>query len=1100
VTGWSASGPSLPNRFATDEIVVKFRTPAPDANDAIERAAQSVSGGNPPRTREMRPVIQDFSHRQPIWQRLREADPSGLTERQKRLLQRRSRTTASPGGSDLGRIYRIRLHPDSGESLDEVLAAYRSRPDVEYAEANPVISICATPNDRQYANQWALQKIHAPEAWDTCRGSSEVIVAVIDTGVDCNHPDLQGNLWTNGAEQKGRPGVDDDDNGYVDDVHGYNFIYRSGDPTDEQGHGTHCAGIIGAVGNNHTDIAGVCWSARIMALRIFGADGEGTAADAVPAIYYAVANGADVISCSWGGPDVSNALRDAIAYAHEEGVVVVAAAGNNDSDVPFYPAAYPNVISVAATESDDDRRQPSNYGAWVVIAAPGSDILSLRAMLPVETIRGETVTSMSGTSMAAAYVSGACALLLAANPLLRCDEVRSILTTTADHISSGICSSNGRLNLYDALRAAIPAAGMIRMDRSDYAAGADIRLLVADWHLRGAGSRTVSVETPSGDKETVTVRETEVSQGVLLGSIASRNAPVKPGDGVLEVQDGESILARYLDANDGAGHVNQWRQASAVADYTPASLVSFEVTPHRATMAIEFHTSEPTHAEVRYAKTAGGPFDLVAKDSGLSEQHSIELQGLTPQTPYYFVVVTTDEAGNEAVADDKGKGYSFLAQNTVGQFRVPSVYATIQAAIDAAWHGDTVWIADGTYSGAGNRDLDLQGKAITVRSENGPAACIIDCRGQGSGFHIHYGETATSVLDGLTITNGSEVTGAGVQCTSSSPTIRNCVFLKNSANLYGGALCNSYGSHPLVSHCTFRENSCAPSNNSGRGGAVANRYGSSPTLSDCTFIGNSTAYMGGALDSFKASHPRLTGCAFLNNSAPNSGGAVVNGDGCQPIFTQCTFTGNQAGRDGGAMFNMVGSVPVLENCIFNGNRANNYGGAISSQGATVTMMNCTLSGNQALYRCGGVWSDMNSLVQLDSSILWGNTDVVSEGHPDRAQVIAYHSEVQVQYCCVQGWTQAPSDAGNLALDPLFVDAAHGDFHLKSKGWRWDSQRDTWTRDSVTSPCIDAGDPGSPLGNEPVHAPDGSSGLVVVNKRIDMGAYGGTSEASIAPLK
>ncbi len=320
-------------------------------------------------------------------------------------------------------------------------------------------------------------------------------MAVLDTGVDYNHPDLRGNLWTNEAELKGLPGVDDDGNGYVDDIRGWNFAYANNDPIDDHGHGTHCAGLIAAVGNNGIGIAGVCWTARIMPVKILDSAGEGNAADAVPAIYYAVANGADIISGSWGGTETSNALRDAIAYAHDQGVVVVAAAGNADSDTPFYPAAYPGVISVAATDSADHRWYASNYGDWVDLAAPGQSIVSLLATLPGKTAVSGTSSIMSGTSMAAPHVSGTCALLLAANPLLRCDELPQILTTTGDPIASGICSSNGRLNVYNALRAVIPPEGTIRMDRAYYPAGADIGLLVADWNLRGSGHCDVLIET-----------------------------------------------------------------------------------------------------------------------------------------------------------------------------------------------------------------------------------------------------------------------------------------------------------------------------------------------------------------------------------------------------------------------------------------------------------------------------------------------------------------------------------------------------------------------------------------------------------------------------
>jgi len=220
--------------------------------------------------------------------------------------------------------------------------------------------------------------IDAPEAWDIHTGSSDVIVAVVDTGVDYNHRDLQANMWVNSGEIPDN-GVDDDGNGYVDDIYGYDFINKDSDPIDDRGHGTHCSGTIAAEGDNGLDIAGVCWDGRIMALKFLGSDGYGNIDDAVTAFYYAVENGADVVSNSWGGGAYSYTLEQAIDYAHSQGVIMVAAAGNDDSNEPEYPAAYEHMVSVAATNSNDEKASFSNHGDWVDIAAPGVDVLSLRA-------------------------------------------------------------------------------------------------------------------------------------------------------------------------------------------------------------------------------------------------------------------------------------------------------------------------------------------------------------------------------------------------------------------------------------------------------------------------------------------------------------------------------------------------------------------------------------------------------------------------------------------------------------------------------------------------------------------------------------------------
>ena len=184
--------------------------------------------------------------------------------------------------------------------------------------------------------------------------------------MDYNHRDLQDNMWINETELNGAAGIDDDENGYIDDIYGYNFIYNNGDPMDDYGHGTHCSGIIAARGNNNCDITGICWNTRIMALKFLGLFREGSTSDAVLAIYYAVENGADVISNSWSTPGESQLLKDAIDYAYSQGVIIVASAGNDGINVPQYPACYTNVISVAATDSDDQRWRYSNYGDWVL--------------------------------------------------------------------------------------------------------------------------------------------------------------------------------------------------------------------------------------------------------------------------------------------------------------------------------------------------------------------------------------------------------------------------------------------------------------------------------------------------------------------------------------------------------------------------------------------------------------------------------------------------------------------------------------------------------------------------------------------------------------
>jgi subtilisin family serine protease len=276
-----------------------------------------------------------------------------------------------------------------GMTVNEALAIYQNDPDVEYAEPNYRRYATAIPNDSFFSNLWGLNNagdtdIDAPEAWDITQGNINVVVAVLDSGVDYKHPDLFNNMWINSGEIAGN-GLDDDGNGKIDDVRGWDFVDDDNDPIDSDDHGTHVAGTIAAVGNNGTGITGVSWSAQIMPLRFLDAFGSGSVADAIEAIEYAIDKGVKIINASYGSYTFSTAERDAIARARNADILFVAAAGNdnwnNDSATKHYPSSYDltNIIAVAATDQSDSRASFSNYGATSVdVAAPGTSIFSTR--------------------------------------------------------------------------------------------------------------------------------------------------------------------------------------------------------------------------------------------------------------------------------------------------------------------------------------------------------------------------------------------------------------------------------------------------------------------------------------------------------------------------------------------------------------------------------------------------------------------------------------------------------------------------------------------------------------------------------------------------
>jgi subtilisin family serine protease len=361
---------------------------------------------------------------------------------------------------------------DAIDDLDNADAAtlvneYQQLSEVEYAEPNLEIELDAVdeplvpilPHDPQFNDQWALANsgqrggkqgadISATLAWATTTGSDKVVVAVLDSGVDYTHEDLIQNMWMRPADMAP---YQDNELGTIDDEHGFNAIDTASDPMDENGHGTHCAGIIGAEGENNLGIAGVNWKVQIMPLKFMNAGGFGSTKDAIEAINYVIDRkkagvNVRVISASWGSTQRSRALEDVIRKAYENDILFVAAAGNattNNDRNPHFPSSYnvPNVISVAALDRHDELAKFSNWGVKsVAIAAPGVDILS--------TWLGNAYEEKSGTSMATPVVSGVAALILSEHPRMSVDDLKKKLLASTDPIVAlkGKTVTGGRIN------------------------------------------------------------------------------------------------------------------------------------------------------------------------------------------------------------------------------------------------------------------------------------------------------------------------------------------------------------------------------------------------------------------------------------------------------------------------------------------------------------------------------------------------------------------------------------------------------------------------------------------------------------------------------
>ena len=363
----------------------------------------------------------------------------------------------------VGGIDVLRLRSRSKDT-DALIGRLRGRADVLYAEPNYVVYAIATPPDPSYGNLWAMPKISAPQAWDTRTGSRDNVVAVVDTGIDYNHPDLAANVWSapapftvnfSGGRSITCPAGS----------HGFNAVKETCDPMDDNDHGTHVSGTIGAVSNG-IGVVGVNWTASMMGIKFLAANGSGYTSDAVDGIEFAIQAkqklglGANVrvLSNSWGGGGFSQTLSDEIVKASSNGMLFVAAAGNggsNNDATPSYPASYtaPNVISVAATDGNDALASWSNYGATSVdLAAPGVNILS--------TVRNGGYAYYSGTSMATPHVSGAAALVLSACSSLTTPNLKNALLSSTDSVNSliGKTLTGGRLNVARAIQYGCGAA------------------------------------------------------------------------------------------------------------------------------------------------------------------------------------------------------------------------------------------------------------------------------------------------------------------------------------------------------------------------------------------------------------------------------------------------------------------------------------------------------------------------------------------------------------------------------------------------------------------------------------------------------------------
>ncbi|MFE6075849.1 S8 family peptidase [Paenibacillus sp. NPDC057886] len=333
----------------------------------------------------------------------------GTTANEMHTLHKKAKCNVAETYEDLG-WYRI----ESRKKMQRMLKHYKDHVLIEHAEPNYYLQASFMPNDPFFPYQYNLQKINAPAAWDISQSNSSVKIAIIDTGVQLNHPELAGKI-----------------------LPGYDYVDYDNVPEDGNGHGTHVAGIAASITNIGVGIAGTAPLASIVPLRVLDNNGQGTTGNVGNGLVYAANNGIQVVNLSLGGPTGEAFLQAAVQYAWDQGAVIIAAAGNDNTSYPIVPASYPNVIAVAATNPSDLKSNFSNYGSWVDMAAPGDTILS--------TYLGGSYAYLSGTSMAAPHIAGVAALLAARGKTNA--QIRDALCFASDPVSgSGVYWKYGRLN------------------------------------------------------------------------------------------------------------------------------------------------------------------------------------------------------------------------------------------------------------------------------------------------------------------------------------------------------------------------------------------------------------------------------------------------------------------------------------------------------------------------------------------------------------------------------------------------------------------------------------------------------------------------------
>ena len=908
--------------------------------------------------------------------------------------------------------------------------------EIEYAEPNYIIHALKTPNDPGFEQLWGLHNIgqdngtpdadiNAVEAWTVSTGG-DVVIAVIDTGIDYEHSDLAANMWRNPGEIP-ENGIDDDNNGYIDDIYGIDTYNNDSDPMDDQYHGTHCAGTIAAVGNNGVGVVGVCWKAKLMALKFLSSGGSGSIDNAIECIEYAVNNGAKIMNNSWGGGGFSQALEEAIEISNQSNVLFCAAAGNssnNNDNNAFFPSSYANsnIISIAASDNNDNLASFSCYGfSSVDFAAPGVDIFS--------TGTENTYKVLSGTSMAAPHCSGAAGLLLSINPNLTVVEIKKILMDNVDEkpAFANKVASNGRLNIFKAIKNTVG----VHFDKNQYFVHEWASIKLVDMGLVNTISNNVQITTINGDSEIITLIENEAGGFLFTNKIFITDGTPIANNNYLEVIDGSQIYVTYYSDSHGM------------------MLTGTAIINHQLDVTI---TNDVNNIANEIKKVQLGGFnngnvlvDMVVSNAANGEWHKFVTTNywITPEisvTDGYNVITVSgknihdyDDVESFIIIREGPFGITNFVSLT-GKHQWPFISwstasTNIQAAIDAAGLRNTVLVSNGIYKEA---EIFINKKVTLCSLGEDSENTIID----GENVRRCISVTANATIKGFSITRGFVMGyyngggifmsggllvdcriydnycwawGGGIGCYDGG-TVSNCLIYGNKGSFGGGIKIRD----SLIANCIISNNI----NTIAFGGGIA---AVRSKIENCIVVGNKAFESGGGID---IDGGEINNCIIKANTG-NEGGGVNVFFNC--LVNNCIISEN-VGNLGGGFYGFGGTI---NNCLITKNYAA-VGGGLQFSTEYMYMNNCTVINNSAQKFAGGIRCRTGG--DLRNSIVYHN---IAPEHPNFENMgyNDYPDRFSYKNCCI--FPDFEDGEENIISDPKLAGIANP--HLLPE-----------------SPCINAG--------------------------------------------